>query len=117
MQPSAVAQARLNRVAKGMAEIQNRANPAFLLILPHHIGLDLATALNRMRQQLGIAREQAVNIRLNPIKNCLKSLQIDACAFESTLHVEPLTHKAMWTVKWHTPSPIVHLGTVAGILW
>ena len=48
MQPLSVAQSRLDRVAKGVAKIEDGSQTRLPLILPHHPSLDFATALNRV---------------------------------------------------------------------
>ena len=68
MQPFAIAQARLDGVAEGVAEVEDGAQAAFLLVLAHHPGLDLATAAHGGSQQHGVAGQQTGNVGLDPVK-------------------------------------------------
>jgi hypothetical protein len=63
VQPFAVAEAVLDRVAEGVAEVQHGAQAAFALVAPHHVGLDLAGAQDRVRQRGVVARDQLADVR------------------------------------------------------
>ena len=66
VQPFAVAQARLDRVAEGVAEVQNSAQAALALVAADHLRLDLAGALHRLRQRRLVARAQPLDAGLDP---------------------------------------------------
>ena len=68
VQPLTVAHASLNGMAKGMAKIENGAQARFALVLSHHPGLDLTTALDCMRQRLRVTRHEGRHVVLNPIE-------------------------------------------------
>ena len=66
MQPSAVTEAGFNRVAEGVAEVENRPQALFTLVLADHPGLDLAAALDGIRQGRFVARQQVVEMGFDP---------------------------------------------------
>ena len=68
VQPFAVADARLDRVAEGVAEIEDGAQAALALVLAHDVGLDFAGARDRMRQRGRVARQQLVDVLLDPVE-------------------------------------------------
>src|SRR5207245_10598087 len=68
MQPFAMAEARLDRMAEGMAEVEDGAQPAFALVLADDGGLDLARALDRVRQRGLVARHQRTNVLFDPVE-------------------------------------------------
>ena len=68
MQPLAVAEAGLDRMTKGMAEVQDRTQTRLALVLLHHLRLDLARAPNRVAQRRVVARQQRVDVDLQPIE-------------------------------------------------
>ena len=59
VQPVAVAGARLDRVAEGVAEVQQRAPALLALVLGDDRGLDLAGAAHRVRRARRVARAAA----------------------------------------------------------
>ena len=68
MQPLAVPLRSLDRVAEGMAEIQNRAPPGLALIIGNHFGFQLTRTTNRVGQRIGIFFEQCRHVVLEPGK-------------------------------------------------
>ena len=66
VQHAAVARAGLDRVAEGVAEIEERARPLLALVRRDDRGLDLAGAPDRLGQRRGLAREHARAVRLQP---------------------------------------------------
>ena len=66
MQPLAVAQAGLDGMAEGVAEVEDGAQPAFAFVLAHHPRLDLAAAAHGMGQRIGVARQQIVEVGFDP---------------------------------------------------
>ena len=66
MQPGAVTHARLDGVAEGMAEIEDGPETRFTLILADHKGLDLAAALNSMRQRYAVSSTQGIDVGFDP---------------------------------------------------
>src|ERR1035437_5062271 len=62
MQPSSVAQACLYRVAESMAEIQQRALAALLVLVGgNDLGFVFARALNRVGERPGVARGERID--------------------------------------------------------
>ena len=51
MQPLPIAHARLNRMTKGVAEVEDGPQAGLPLVLAHHLGFDFATALNGFGQR------------------------------------------------------------------
>ncbi len=66
MQPLAVAQARLDRVAEGVTVVQDGAQARLLLVLADHPGLDLARAAHGVDQRFAVARQQLVQVGFEP---------------------------------------------------
>jgi hypothetical protein len=62
----AVARRRLDRVPEGVAEVEQRARAGLALVLGDDLRLDLARAADRMGERLGVAREEAFRVRLDP---------------------------------------------------
>jgi hypothetical protein len=58
VQPLAVAQSGLDRVAEGVAEIEDGAQPGLALVAADHARLDLAGTGHRVRERARIARKQ-----------------------------------------------------------
>ena len=59
---------RLDRMAEGMAEIQDGADVAFAFVARHHGRLDGAGSADGMRQRLRIAARQADNMDFQPVE-------------------------------------------------
>jgi hypothetical protein len=55
-------------VAEGVAEVQHRAQAAFALVAPHHVGLDLAGAQRSHAPARRVARHQLADVRLDPVE-------------------------------------------------
>mmetsp|Transcript_22194 Transcript_22194/g.68643 ORF Transcript_22194/g.68643 Transcript_22194/m.68643 type:complete len:272 (+) Transcript_22194:574-1389(+) len=66
MQPAAVARGRLDGVPERVPKVECRAQPGLSLVLGHDGRLDLARALDHVRQRLRVARHQLVHILLKP---------------------------------------------------
>ena len=68
MQPLGVAGGGLDGVAERVAEIEQRAVAVLALVARDDLGLDLAGALDRVRQRRGVAREQLRGMSLEPVE-------------------------------------------------
>ena len=68
MQPHPIAHTGFDRMRKCMPQVQNGAHAAFLLVLRHHPGLDLATALYRHAQNVMLTHTQGWHVLLQPIQ-------------------------------------------------
>ena len=68
MQPLAKTQTGFDGMAKGMSKVEDGAQAPFTLVLAHHLGLDLATALNRPGQSGWVAGQQSVQVGFDPIE-------------------------------------------------
>ena len=66
VQPFAIAQARFNRVAKGVTKIQDGPQARFALVLTDDPGLDLATALNGVGQRGRVFGQQRLKVDFQP---------------------------------------------------
>ena len=63
VQPALVAADGLERVAEGVAEVQQRAAALLAFVLGDDGGLDLAAAPNRVGQRRGVEAPQVVDVR------------------------------------------------------
>ena len=68
MQPDAVTSGRLNRMAEGMTEVQQRAIALFALVPADDLRFDLTGAANGVGQCIPTAGQQPINIHLQPMK-------------------------------------------------
>ena len=68
MQPFAIAHAGLDRVTKGVAQVEQCSLTVFMLISHHDLSLILARPVNDVRQRFRFARQHPFKIRLNPFK-------------------------------------------------
>jgi hypothetical protein len=68
MQPFAVARGRFDRMAEGMAEVEQRRATRLALVLGDDLGLDLARAPDGMRERGRVAPQQLVGVRLDPVE-------------------------------------------------
>ena len=68
VQPFAVAGSRLDRVAEGVAEVQQRAATVLALVLGDDPGLDLAGAADREGERRRVECEQRRQVRLEPVE-------------------------------------------------
>ena len=68
MQPFAVALAVFNRVTEGMAKIQYCPATGLTLILGNDVCFELSGAADCIAEQLGIHRQQACHVHLQPAK-------------------------------------------------
>src|SRR5712692_9751210 len=66
VQPGAIAQARLDGMAEGVAEIKQLAQASLAFVLADDFGLDRNRAHHRVAECIGIAREQAIEIGFEP---------------------------------------------------
>ena len=66
MQPAAVTHAGLDGVAKTVSQIENGAHPALAFVGRDHLGLRLAGDTDGMRQGVGLARQQTIQVVLEP---------------------------------------------------
>ena len=65
VQPGAVAGAGLDRVAEGMAEVEDRAQPRFLLVAGDDAAFS-CTSGYRLHERGVVARQQIVEVRFEP---------------------------------------------------
>ena len=68
MQPLPVTQTGFDGVAKGVAKVQNSAQARFALVLRHHVGFDLAAALDRMGQRHRVTGQQRIQVGRDPVQ-------------------------------------------------
>eukprot|EP01022_Parablepharisma_sp_SALTPOND_P033114 TRINITY_DN881_c1_g1_i23.p1 TRINITY_DN881_c1_g1~~TRINITY_DN881_c1_g1_i23.p1 ORF type:complete len:1292 (+),score=465.19 TRINITY_DN881_c1_g1_i23:16524-20399(+) len=68
VQPFTVAQAILDGVAEGVAEVEDGAQAAFALVLADHVGLDFAGALDRVGQGGVILGDQQLDVGFDPVE-------------------------------------------------
>ena len=66
VQPVAVAHARFDGVAKGVAEVEDGAQAGFALVARDDAGLDLAASLHGVREGGGVAGAQLLHVAFEP---------------------------------------------------
>jgi len=74
---NAVTRKRFHRMAQGVAEVQQGAGAGLALVFRHHRSFDAAVARQHRKQSLGIARQQALCIALQPGKE--RGIAMAAC--------------------------------------
>ncbi len=68
MQPDAIALMGFNRMAKGMPQVENGAQPTFSLIPGHNLRLVLTRTLDGIGHRFRVPRQEIGQIRLQPFK-------------------------------------------------
>jgi hypothetical protein len=68
MQPVAVARRGLDRMSEGVAEIQDGAQTLLALVVSDHVRLDLAGAPDCVDHRRIVARDQALDVRFDPLQ-------------------------------------------------
>ena len=68
VQPFGVSRRGLDRVSEGVAQVQQRAIARLPLITPHHVGLELAGAIDCMREGRVLQSQQPVDVGFDPVQ-------------------------------------------------